>query len=82
MAIIGLAAALVLHVILRYKKFPSHTGLIVFLILILLSAALWVVSFAVGGWRGLGYGALAMLMMVASTTGLVTSFILAFLLKE
>ncbi|MGX1265901.1 YesK family protein [Rossellomorea marisflavi] len=82
MAIIGVAAALVLHVSLRYTKLPPFAGMMVFLALIFLSAALWVVSFAVGGWQGLGYGALAMLVMVASMAGLVMSFILAFLVKE
>lgn len=82
MAIFGVVAALVLHVILRYTKRPSHEGLILFLILIFLSAAGWVVGFAIGGWKGMGYSALAMMVLIASIAGLVTSFVWSLLVKE
>ncbi|MDW4525299.1 YesK family protein [Rossellomorea marisflavi] len=80
--ITGVAVSVAIHLILRYTKRPSYEGLILFLILIFLSAAGWVVGFAIGGWKGMGYSALAMMVMMASMAGLVTSFIWSLLVKE
>lgn len=82
MMIMGVVVSVVIQLVLRYTKRPSHEGLILFLILIFLSAAGWVVGFAIGGWKGMGYSAHAMMVLIASMTGLVTSFILALLMKE
>ncbi len=82
MMITGVAVSVAIQLILRYTKRPSHEGLILFLILIFLSAAGWVVGFAIGGWKGMGYSALAMMVMMASMAGLVTSFIFSLLVKE
>ncbi|UKS66022.1 hypothetical protein [Rossellomorea marisflavi] len=52
MMITGVAVSVPIQLILRYTKRPSYEGLILFLILIFLSAAGWVVGFAIGGWNG------------------------------
>ena len=82
MMIMGVVVSVVIQLVLRYTKRPSHEGLILFLILIFLSAAGWVVGFAIGGWKGMGYSALAMMVLIASMGGLVTSFIWSLLVKE
>ncbi|WP_430489171.1 YesK family protein [Rossellomorea marisflavi] len=79
--IMGVVVSVLIQLVLRYTKRPSHEGLILFLILIFLSAAGWVVGFAIGGWKGMGYSALAMMVIMASMAGLVTSFICSLFVK-
>lgn len=74
--IIDFVLATVLQILQKYAKLKSFFNVKFPLVLAILSIMAWVLSFAIGGWNGLGINAISLSSFVVVFSGLLSSFVL------
>ncbi|MCC5800843.1 hypothetical protein [Rossellomorea vietnamensis] len=74
--LIGAVVAGVLQALQKFGRIPTFLNAKLFVVLILLSAACWIISLALGGWIGLSLSGIGLSMMMVAVSGLVISFFL------
>ncbi|CAN7520713.1 hypothetical protein [Rossellomorea sp. LjRoot5] len=80
--LIGAVAGVVLQTLQKYSRVPSFLNVKLFVVLILLSAACWVISIALGGWIGLSMTGIGLSVMMVAVSGLVISILLNLLFRD
>jgi YesK-like protein len=80
--IVGVVLAVIFQLLQKYTPVKTFFHITFFLTLVILSAAGWVISFAIGGWSGLGLTAISLSVLVVALAGLAGSFVLSMFMKE
>jgi hypothetical protein len=78
----GIVLATVLQILQWYAIIKSFFNVRFFLFLALLSIFAWMLSFAIGGWNGLGISAISLSSLMVAFSGLLFSFVLNLLISE
>ncbi|WP_173917726.1 YesK family protein [Halobacillus sp. Marseille-Q1614] len=69
--VVSLILAVVLHLLQKKLKSKKHIGDVIFTQLIVLALVIFPISFFVGGWDGLFWGAVGVYMLIPSLSGLI-----------
>ncbi|XXM73166.1 YesK family protein [Lysinibacillus sphaericus] len=80
--IVGLILAIILQLLQKYTPLRPFFHIKFFLALAILSAAGWVISFAIGGWNGMGLTVMSLSVLVTVLAGLAASFVLSMFVNE
>lgn len=72
----GIILSIAFHFIQRKMQFKKHPGDLIFIPFLAISLLFFIISYAVGAWTGLFFGALGIYIFTTSLSGLIITQLL------